>query len=133
MAEIESYILSIHQYVASQNIRKTGLAGRSVSNKKEVVRGECVVVPQVSDLSSELNLDGKILVTTMTTPEFVPYIGKIKGIVTDNGGLLCHAAIISRELGIPCIVGTEAATTYFQTGGIIELDAEKGMVVIIED
>ncbi len=54
--------------------------------------------------------DGDIMVTTMTTPDMVPAMRRASGIVTDEGGVTCHASIISRELGIPCVVGTGNAT-----------------------
>ncbi|MDO8428797.1 MAG: PEP-utilizing enzyme [Candidatus Diapherotrites archaeon] len=74
---------------------------------------------------------GDILVTTMTTPEFIPVFKKIAGIVTDTGGILCHAAIVSRELKIPCIVGTGKATQILKDGQKIELNATKGTVKIV--
>ncbi len=75
---------------------------------------------------------GEVLVTTMTTPDFVPAMQKAVAIVTDEGGILCHAAIISREFGIPCIVGTENATKIFKDGDLVEVDAEKGVVKKLE-
>ncbi len=70
----------------------------------------------------------EILITSMTRVEYVPLMRKAKAIVTDEGGIACHAAIVSRELGIPCIIGTKTATTVFQDGDIIEIDLEKGIV-----
>lgn len=71
---------------------------------------------------------GEILVTKMTSPKFVIIIRKTAAIVTDGGGVLCHAAIISREMEIPCIVGTQIATKVLKDGDLIEVDAEKGVV-----
>ncbi len=71
---------------------------------------------------------GEILVTSMTSPEFIVAMRKAAAIVTDEGGLTCHAAIISRELGIPCIVGTRVATRVLKTGDLVEVDADKGVV-----
>jgi phosphoenolpyruvate synthase/pyruvate phosphate dikinase len=71
---------------------------------------------------------GDILVTTMTRPEFVPLMKKASAIVTDEGGVTCHAAIVSRELGIPCIIGTRTATITLKDGDIIKVDADKGVV-----
>ena len=59
---------------------------------------------------------GNILVTTMTNPDYVPYMKMAGAIVTDKGGVTCHAAIVSRELGIPCVVGAENATEVMNTG-----------------
>jgi len=68
-----------------------------------------------------------ILVTPMTTPWVTPYLGKVKGIITDEGGLGTHAAIVAREMKIPCIIGTKIATSAFRTGDRIELDSYKGI------
>lgn len=76
--------------------------------------------------------DGEILVTEMTAPDWVPAMKKAKAIVTDSGGMTCHASIVSRELGIPCIVGTksrgESATTAIKDGIDITVDATNGVV-----
>ncbi len=83
--------------------------------------------------------EGEILVTEMTAPDWVPAMKKAKAIVTDSGGMTCHASIVSRELGIPCIVGTksrgEAATTTIQDGIDVTVDATHGVVYegIIEE
>ncbi|MCX6804077.1 MAG: PEP-utilizing enzyme, partial [Candidatus Diapherotrites archaeon] len=71
---------------------------------------------------------GEILVTKMTTPDFVPLMSKCAAIVTDEGGVTSHAAIISREFKKPCIVGTQYATKILKTGDMVEVDAEKGIV-----
>ena len=74
--------------------------------------------------------EGEILVTTMTAPDWVPAMKKAKAIVTDAGGMTCHASIVSRELGIPCIVGTKSrsteATTTIHDGADITVDATNG-------
>ena len=75
---------------------------------------------------------GEILVTDMTSPEFVPLLKKAAGIITDEGGIMCHAAIVARELKIPCVVGTKFATQILRNGLMVELDAEKGVVKILE-
>lgn len=71
---------------------------------------------------------GDILVTEMTTPDYVPAMKKACAIVTDVGGRTCHAAIVSRELGIPCVVGTGTATSKLKTGQMITVDGGKGLV-----
>ena len=70
-----------------------------------------------------------ILVTSMTRPEFVPIMKMAAGIVTDEGGLTCHAAIVSRELGIPCIVGTQIATRSLKDGDRVEVNANHGLII----
>ena len=72
--------------------------------------------------------DGDILVTKMTTPDFVPAMKRAVAIVTDRGGRTAHAAIVSRELGIPCIVGAEQATTILTVGQIITVDGSRGKI-----
>ena len=71
---------------------------------------------------------GEILVTEMTDPDFVPAIKKAAAVVTDEGGVMCHAAIVSRELQKPCIVGTKLATKYLKDGDMVEVDATNGIV-----
>ncbi len=76
--------------------------------------------------------DGDVLVTSMTRPEFVPLMKKASAVITDEGGITCHAAIISRELCIPCIIGTRNATRLLHDGDLVEVDAEKGIVTIVK-
>jgi len=71
---------------------------------------------------------GEVLVTEMTTPDFVPAMRRASAIVTDTGGRTCHAAIVSRELGIPCVVGSGTATHDLKAGQVITVDGKKGMV-----
>lgn len=71
---------------------------------------------------------GNILVAETTAPELILACKKAAAIITDLGGLMSHAAIVSRELGIPCIVGTKIATKIFKTGDLVEVDANKGTV-----
>ena len=75
---------------------------------------------------------GDVLVTTMTTPDFVILMQKAGAIVTNIGGLLCHAAIISREINKPCVIGTKFATQIFKDGDMLEVDADKGIVKILK-
>jgi len=74
---------------------------------------------------------GEILVTTMTTIDFVPVIKKSSAIITDEGGVTSHAAIVSREFKIPCVIGTKIATRILRDGQVVEVDAEKGIVRIL--
>lgn len=71
---------------------------------------------------------GSVLVTTMTRPDFMHLMREAQAIITDEGGLTCHAAVISRELSIPCIIGTKVGTKVLKTGDKIEMDFETGMV-----
>jgi len=75
---------------------------------------------------------GDVLVAHMTTPDYVLLMQKSAAIVTDMGGMLSHAAIVSRELGKPCVIGTKVATQVFKDGDLVEVDADKGVVRILE-
>ena len=72
--------------------------------------------------------EGDILVTVMTTPDMVPAMKRADGIITDEGGVTCHAAIVSRELGIPCVVGTGDGSKILKENSIVTLDGSKGFV-----
>ena len=65
----------------------------------------------------------------MTTPDWVPLMRRAAAIATDSGGMTCHAAIVSRELGIPCVVGTGDATKKLRDGEIVTVDATHGVVI----
>jgi len=71
---------------------------------------------------------GDVLVTHMTSPDWVPLMRKAAAIVTDSGGMTCHAAIVSRELGIPCVVGTGDATKRLRDGELVTVDATHGVI-----
>ncbi|HTY51969.1 MAG TPA: phosphoenolpyruvate synthase [Methanomicrobiales archaeon] len=72
--------------------------------------------------------EGDILVAKMTNPDMVPAMRKVAAIVTDEGGMTCHAAIVSRELGTPAVVGTKKATSVLKQGQVVTVDGEKGLV-----
>ncbi len=75
---------------------------------------------------------GEVLVAVMTRPDYIPAMKKASAIVTDEGGITCHAAIVSRELGIPCIIGTKIATKVLKDGMMVEVNANHGWVKIIK-
>ena len=91
---------------------------------------------KVKLLLSSLEIDkleqGEILVTTMTSPEFVPAMRKSLAIITDEGGITCHAAIVSRELNISCVIGTKVATKVLKNGDMVEIDTDKGIIRILK-
>ncbi len=89
--------------------------------------GKAKVVTTVEE-ADKLIKEGDILVTKMTNPDWVPYMRVAGAIVTDEGGMTCHAAIVSRELGIPCIVGAKDATKILETGETYTVDAKSGVV-----
>src|SRR6185312_1228372 len=88
------------------------------------------VVRVLSDAADGARLKaGEILVTKMTSPDWVPVMRRAAAIVTDAGGMTSHAAIVSRELGIPCIVGARDATTKLTDGALVTVDAGRGIVM----
>ena len=76
---------------------------------------------------------GDILVTSMTSPDFIEGMRKAAAIATDEGGITSHAAILARELGVPCVVGTKIATKAIKTGDRIEVDGNHGFVRKLEN
>jgi len=91
-----------------------------------ITRGK-VRVLQSADEIQKIE-DGEILVCPMTDPDYMPGIRKAKAIITDQGGVLCHAAIIARELQKICLVGTQIATKVLRNGNLVEVDANKGII-----
>lgn len=88
--------------------------------------GEATVIVNVREIGKFQ--EGQVLVTEMTTPDWVTTMKKAAAIVTDLGGKTCHAAIVSRELGIPCVVGAENATKVLKGGGTVTVDGQRGLV-----
>ncbi|WP_323171120.1 phosphoenolpyruvate synthase [Natrialba sp. PRR66] len=91
------------------------------------VSGAARIVTKLDDLDKVS--DGDIIVTEMTMPDMVPAMKRAAGIVTDEGGMTSHAAIVSRELGVPAVVGTTNATTVLEDGRVITLDGDKGAIL----
>jgi pyruvate,water dikinase len=91
-----------------------------------IASGRVVIIRDVKDTGSVK--EGDILVTKMTSPDMVPAMRKVAAIITDEGGLTCHAAIVSRELGTPAVVGTKNATNVLKKGQLITVDGEKGLI-----
>jgi len=102
----------------------TEVMGRVAS--KGMAKGIVVIVKGVKDLDKVKK--GNIMVAVTTHPDFVPAMRKAAAIVTDEGGITSHAAIVSREFGIPCIVGTKQATRILKDGDVVEVDANIGVV-----
>ncbi|MBU0536588.1 MAG: hypothetical protein KKE20_06490 [Nanoarchaeota archaeon] len=95
--------------------------------------GKAVGHVKILKSATEINKiePGDILVAVMTRPDYVPAMKKAAAIVTDEGGITSHAAIVSRELGIPCIIGTKIATKVLKEGQLVEVNANHGWVKII--
>ncbi len=92
-----------------------------------VVRGKVRVI-DLEKMENSVFEEKEILVCTMTTPHLVPLMQKASAIITDKGGILSHAAIVSRELKIPCVVGAQNATSLLKTGDVVEVDANTGII-----
>lgn len=92
--------------------------------------GEVKIIESIED--SDKFKEGNVLVSSMTTPEMTSLVKKASAIVTDEGGLTCHAAVVSRELEVPCIIGTKNATEVLNNGDKVKVDAKKGKVEVIE-
>ena len=97
---------------------------------KGIARGKVFILKSVSN--SHKIKKGNILVSPMTTPDMLSAMQKAAAIVTDEGGITCHAAIVAREMKKPCIIGTKVATKVLKNGDIVEVDAEKGVVKILK-
>ncbi len=89
-------------------------------------RGRVRIIKKTHEMKDFKN--GEILVTNQTTPEFVSIMKKAAAIITEQGGITSHAAVISRELGIPCIIGTKNAASVLINGETVEVDCEKGII-----
>jgi phosphohistidine swiveling domain-containing protein len=141
LARADNYCLVLHEgkigfYEPSPIVDRSGgaaepgtvLEGRPAS--KGAVTGPVRVIYELSDI---VNLTpGEILVTQMTRPEFGVALDNAAAFVTDEGGRMCHAAIISREMGKPCVIATRDATTQLDDGMIVEVDGTQGIVTVIE-
>ena len=109
----------------------TKITGTVVSRgKKNIIQGKVKVIFDPKE--SKGFKKGDILIAPMTSPEYVFLIKLSSAIITDTGGLTSHAAIVSRELKIPCIVGTKIATKALKDGDLVEVDTDKGIVKIIK-
>ena len=104
------------------NILKGVVASRPKINS---IFGTVLVLPE---FNPSVNFEGKILVTKQTDPGWTIVFPLLKGLIVERGGMLSHAAIVARELNIPCIVGVDNATTFIQDGSHIQMDLDKGEI-----
>ncbi|MEY2664685.1 MAG: pyruvate, water dikinase [Candidatus Parcubacteria bacterium] len=129
--DIDTGVQKINTYFKDSH--STGIDSgliRGQSGFKGIVKGKVRVVLNVN--SDHGFTQGEILVAGMTRPEYVPLMKIAAGMITDEGGITCHAAIMSRELKIPCIIGTKIATKILKDGDMVEVDADKGIVKILK-
>jgi phosphohistidine swiveling domain-containing protein len=126
---IKNKSLVVENY-AKQNDEFIRIVLTGMVASKGKARGAVKIITDPFKQVQKLNA-GDILVSVMTTPDFVPLMEKAGAVLTNEGGMLCHAAIISRELGIPAIVGTKKATEILKDGDLVEVDANNGVVKIL--
>lgn len=119
----------VKPYYEEENLEKDFVEGLVVSKGKNV-KGKVCILKSPNEIN-KMN-EGDILISPMTSPDYILAIKKASAIITDEGGLTCHAAIVSRELNIPCIVNTKIATKVFKDNDLIEVDAEKGIASKID-
>jgi len=117
-----------YRIVQPQKARAKLIQGTIACRGKIV--GRVKIIHKISELGKIEK--GDILVTKMTTPDFVVAMSRCGGIVTDEGGVTCHAAIVSREMNVPCLIATGHATSTLKDNDIVELDAHSGVVRMIE-
>ncbi len=125
VAEGSKALECLEHYEKTLGKEKTAEVKGTVSFKGKA-KGKAVIIRKLAELSKVKK--GDILVAHSTTPDYVPALKKVSGIVTEEGGILCHAAVVSREMKIPCIVGAKHATAVFKDGDEIELNTETGTV-----
>ena len=113
----------------SKDMNSLDILKGNVANQG-IVKGYAKLLFEYDDIK-KVNV-GDIIVTSMTTPIFVSAMEKASAFVTDEGGITCHAAIISREFGVPCVVGTICSTKKISDGDYIEVDAYKGIIKILK-
>lgn len=112
--------------IKEETLEYAGPIKGKIACKGGLVKGKVRIIRGKEDMQNFK--EGEILVTAMTTPDFVMIMKKAAAIVTDEGGILCHAAIVSREFGVPCVIGTKIATRVLKTGDEVIVDADKGIV-----
>ena len=112
----------VQTYVLKEEPKKVLIEGNSVGER--IGAGKANVIKSVANINNFKK--GEVLVTDMTDPDWEPIMKIASAIVTNRGGRTCHAAIISRELGIPCVVGTNSATEAIKTGTNITVDCSRG-------
>lgn len=115
--------------LAEKNQHADILTGMTAFEFKKKIRGKVVVIKDKNELAqNKISLVDKILVAIQTTPHFIPYIKKVKAIITDEGGVTCHAAIVAREFQIPCLVGVKNATQNLHNNDLVEIDTKQGTI-----
>ena len=118
-------------YSLNQKDLEKRIVCKGLSIGSHVTVGRAAVITSIKDINKVKK--GDIIVTTMTDPDWVPVMKKAGGIITDLGGRTCHAAIVSRELGTPAIVGVQDATKKIKNNQLITLDCSQGAIGFVYD
>ena len=114
------------EYLPEKGTTHNQIVGSVSSRGPASIKGTVSIILKNEEINNFK--PGNILVTVMTNPFFVPIMKKAKAVITDEGGITCHAAIVYRELKIPCITGTKLASKLLKDGDRVEVDANKGIV-----
>lgn len=122
------FIVNASENVFDHAPQRNGNSIKGQSGYKGKVKGKVVILNSLKLPAIKNFKQGNILVAVSTNPSLLPIIHKAAAIVTDEGGITSHAAIIARELKKPCIIGTNNATKTFKDGDIVEVDATKGVI-----
>ena len=124
------YIVQTRPVTTEARVEEVHIEGKPIlkgsGSSPGIATGKVKIISAIEDLTKVE--EGDVLVTRMTSPDYVVSMSKSAAIITDEGGATAHASIVSRELGIPCIVGTQSATKILQDGQLITVDAYHGLV-----
>lgn len=123
-AEADKIRSFLHEDVSGVKVVKGAIAF------KGIVRGRARLIFGTDDFSRVKV--GDIIITSMTNPHMIPIMKKAAAFVTNEGGITCHAAIVSRELGIPCVIGTKVATEVLRDGDQVEVNANHGVIKVLQ-
>jgi phosphohistidine swiveling domain-containing protein len=128
---LEEYIKNHSDFKFVVDDYKDGSEIKGSIAYKGLVRGVAKIVKRKDQI--KFVKEGDVIVAPMTTPDYVSAMKLASAFVTDEGGIMCHAAIIARELKKPCIIGTKIATKVLKDGDLVEVDADRGVVTIIKN
>ena len=130
--KVTSDALEIRKFVKKNvETKKTASAEiKGIIASKGLGQGKVKIVFGIKDLNKVKR--GDVMVAITTHPDFVPAMHRAIAIITDEGGLTSHAAIVSREMGVPCIVGTKVATKILKDGDVVKVDANSGVMTVIK-
>lgn len=125
-----THCLSDVEVKRTQAVSQGALKGQTVFGKEEI-QAHVVVAFSTEEIEKATKVKRpSVLVTGMTTPDFLPLLqGHFDALITDEGGILCHAAIVAREMSLPCIVGTRVATAELKTGDLVQIDFANGTIL----